>query len=354
MNTISKIIKYGFIALLLFGGNFAYAGNVSVEFERTPLFSEANFLPEDSISRFVKVINNTGSITSSFVRATNVSNRKLGDFINLKIKKGETIFFDGTMTEFFDKSSVALLNLPIGEETRFDFIATFLPTNDNEYQDESISFNLQMIFEGGETIEDTRSSGGSSLGGSHLLVYNEKGIAGTPAVDAAEVTWSTNIPATSQVIYGKAGVYYPLDSEAPNFGYPNATEESLLKVTNHNIVLGGLDPGEYVYRVVSRASPATVSPEFSFMIGDPLVYAGGEILGASVVSVAQNVTDQTGSGAESSESNASDTKSSPESPYGNNLANVFSFGNFPWWLFLFILFLILATYVMIKRSSRRG
>lgn len=57
----------------------------------------------------------------------------------------------------------------------------------------------------------------------------------------ATVTWSTNIPATSQVYYGT------------DRSCPNSTTEDATKVTGHSVTIAGLHPQTpYYFRVVSR------------------------------------------------------------------------------------------------------
>ena len=138
--------------------------------------------------------------------------------------------------------------------------------------------------------------GGSSGGTQHLIIFNEQAsnisASGViPGSGLATITWNTNIPATSQVVYGlDSGVSYPFDiNTLPYFGYPSGIGEDLTKTVNHSMLLTGLTPGEtYVYRVVSRASPPTISYEHEFTVpippgaGNTITSGGeGEVLGAS-------------------------------------------------------------------------
>ncbi|OJI09272.1 MAG: hypothetical protein COV08_01585 [Candidatus Vogelbacteria bacterium CG10_big_fil_rev_8_21_14_0_10_49_38] len=70
------------------------------------------------------------------------------------------------------------------------------------------------------------------------------------------ITWDTNIPATSRVIYDTVSHPGTPDSAAaPNFGYANSTTEAdvTTKVTNHSVTITGLAPGtKYYFRVLSR------------------------------------------------------------------------------------------------------
>jgi PKD repeat protein len=69
------------------------------------------------------------------------------------------------------------------------------------------------------------------------------------------ITWTTDIPATSRVIYDTTS-HPSLDGQvAPNFGYAASSAESDIspKVTSHSVTLSGLNPGtKYYFRVLSQ------------------------------------------------------------------------------------------------------
>lgn len=131
--------------------------------------------------------------------------------------------------------------------------------------------------------------GGGIIESSPLTIANERvADLSTPSPTAigdasgeAIIRWETYRngalePATSQVIYGlkthgdgnpAAGYPYSINLTQPNFGYPHATTEDPTLVTHHEVTLTGLEVGgTYVYRVVSHASPATVSYQHEFTI----------------------------------------------------------------------------------------
>lgn len=107
-----------------------------------------------------------------------------------------------------------------------------------------MGFNLQIGFRDLDVIEDdtTTSFGGSSSGGGigggpitigqkHLIISNEQ-IANVtpPQLNTVSVSWNTNMPATSQVIYGLvSGGPYVLNLSATNFGYSMSTVEDMTK-----------------------------------------------------------------------------------------------------------------------------
>lgn len=71
----------------------------------------------------------------------------------------------------------------------------------------------------------------------------------------ATITWTTNIPASSRVIYDTTS-HPSLDGQtAPNFGYAASTPETDVetKVTSHSVTISGLNPNtRYYFRVISQ------------------------------------------------------------------------------------------------------
>lgn len=287
MKKLTKILILSIFTLIITGffSHSALAVAPTVEFENTPLFGEANFMPGSSISRWVKLNNNTNDSHSGMVRALDVVNvGDLGDATQLQIKQGTTILYEDTFSNFFNESEVLLSQIAPGDSTTFDFIVTFDKDSGNEYQNSTIGFTLQAGFEDGDTDTDTIIVGGGGgsiliVGPKNLIITNENAIV-IPLPEEHSVitiTWDTNILATSQVIYGLTNNGpYNINLSALNLGYPSSTiEQELGKVFNHLVTLSNLPPGDYSYRVVSRASPPTISYEHHFTIPkeEPLIVA---------------------------------------------------------------------------------
>ena len=100
-----------------------------------------------------------------------------------------------------------------------------------------------------------------------LAIYNEQVSNLNVGTGTAFIEWDTNLYSTSQVIYGpvSGGPYTLNPGLLPNLGYPLGSPEYPTKVMHHAVFLTGLSPSTtYVYRVVSRASPPTVSAERQF------------------------------------------------------------------------------------------
>ena len=291
MKNFLKILILPIVIITMLAGfapkTFAVAVT-TVEFEQAPLFSSVNFAPGDSVSRWVKLNNTTSSPHRAILRTINVVNDgELGDAIGLVIKQGDTVLYDNTFTDLFGLSELVLPQVPAGSSTTLDFIATFKTTAGDEYQNSTIGFNLQIGFEdldvvvddsttiiGGEHVGGGGGSGGSiTIGQKNLIISGESvNSTATPQSGVVLITWNTNIPATSQVVYGlTSGGPYSLNLTSANFGYALGTTEIDIspKVEFHSVQLTGLIPNQlYSYRVVSRASPPTVSNEYTFMLNE--------------------------------------------------------------------------------------
>ena len=296
MKNFLKILILPVVAIVMLAGftspALAQVPPLQVIFENSPLFSESNFIPGDSVTRFVTVKNNSGVTGRIAVETINVADPDdLGDHFDLVIKEGETTLFNGTLSQLFDAGQYYLSDLATGSETQYDFSVTFKPESGDESQGKQLGFDFLVGFEGingvqngGPTLLSTNTTGGGGGGGGgsngipggyHGLLITNEAVIETKLEDdntaTAIIAWLTNYAATSQVIYGdETGGPYSLDISAPNFGYPNSTPEDPTKVTSHNVVITGLAPGvTYRYRVVSHASPATVGYEKTFAVLTP-------------------------------------------------------------------------------------
>lgn len=259
-----------------------FAESLDVQFVPDPLFNNPNFLPQDVESGVVTVSNNSGTTQEILTEAINIFDAdNFGNLLHLKIAEDSNVLFDDTLSHFFaNAGEYSLGTISNGSSRVFTYTVLFNNSNDNSYQGKSLGFDICVGFKGGNTHcgntvinddDDDDDGGGGGGGGSlKLIIWDEKAndINGVGESGSATITWKTNKLATSQVIYGlKSGGPYDLDLNAPNFGYPFSNIEDPTKVMSHSMIINGLIPGEtYSFRVVSRASPATVSPEHEFSI----------------------------------------------------------------------------------------
>ena len=282
MSSMSKILKQPYILaglamLFVAFPVFAAVDDLIVEFENTPLFDEANFLPGDDITRSVGVTNNTEVAKDIVVEAINTSDPDgLGDVLIIEITEGITILYTDTIAAFFAAGEIALSELAgLGTETEYDFTIGFEDGSENAYQGKSVGFDILIGFLG--------EGGGGGGGGGGLppgLVIKDESVTVTDIEEfSVTIEWLTSHFSTSQVIYGTAVEDHTLDlsdniGSPPTYGYAHTTAEfdTSPKVTFHSVSVTGLTPGTtYFFRTVSHASPPTITREYTFatlILGD--------------------------------------------------------------------------------------
>lgn len=161
MNKILKTILISSIAILsvcLLFTKPVQAVDFFVEFENDPLFNQANFLPGDSVTRYIKVQNNS---TDLFKIATKVDNwiddDELGDVLNLEIKQGGTSLYNKKLSDFASDGEVSLSDLASGVQTQYYYIISFDPEAGNTYQGKNLKFDILIGYQ--STVQ---SSGGGA------------------------------------------------------------------------------------------------------------------------------------------------------------------------------------------------
>jgi len=285
------ILPVAVIAILGFAPRvFAAEGPMTATFVPNPIFGAVlNFLPGDIKTGNVTVINNTGDEQNVYAESVNgLDPDGFGSQLRLRVLEGAIERYDDVFSDFLSTGPIPLSSLGAGDTTTYTFEVSFIDSEDNDYQGKSLGFDLCIGFSGGtfqcgdtvvgdeEPIDEgspSTGSGSSSGGGGgsgqflQLVIFNEQATDINSLDGSAVITWNTNLLATSQVVYGPTPPSYTLDLNALYFGYPSGTTETITKVVNHSVTLTGLVPGgTYKYRVVSRASPATVSPEHTFTL----------------------------------------------------------------------------------------
>lgn len=155
MNKAIKTILVISVTVFSFGVLFvspaqAQPPNLEVEFEYDPLFYEANFFPGDTVSRWVKVTNNTTEVQPIATQAVNVSDPDgLSEMFHLQIKEAGQIRYSDTLANFFSAGEVFLSNLAgNGTQTQYDYKATFYPATGNPYQGKYLAFDIIVGFQG--------------------------------------------------------------------------------------------------------------------------------------------------------------------------------------------------------------
>ena len=309
MYKLSKIILISFIAILgasALGVSCAQAnGNddLVVEFEQTPLFGEANFLPGDSVVRWAKVTNNSGENENilvetieyiGFSNPNNVPADDLSRALSIVIREqGGNDLYGGTtgaktLYNLFEEGETLLTPDLAGNggQIIYDFEISFSIEKADEWQAKTTQFDILLGFPGQEGGDPTppspplppcvsSGSGGTPVPGLTIIKNPEITFDPNDPDNDATITWTTSYHSTSQVIYSIAG-NPPTPEEGhefkfnePYYGYAHAypDPEDFTKIVNHIIVIPDLLPGRtYYYRVVSYASPPTISREYTFTV----------------------------------------------------------------------------------------
>jgi hypothetical protein len=273
--------------------NVANAAGLNVEFEKSPLFDEANFVPGNTITRWIRVENTSGSTQKIIVEAIKeIDSDNFAGQLNLIIKEGGTEIFNNTLKTFFDQGETYLSDLANSSNTQYDFSITFNNDANNDWQEKTLGFDIVIGFQG----QEGQSSGGGISGGPSgggipgmpaLSIYNEANASSSET--SVTITWTTSYAATSYVIYGTADESHTLNlsdnsGTSPKFGYAHTTPEydTITKVVYHSVTITGLTSGTiYYYRAVSHGSLA-IGQEFTFTTTGikPTIEATGEIAGA--------------------------------------------------------------------------
>lgn len=304
-----------FSALILAAGFFAAssarAGTnlVDVQFEYPKLFDEANFLPGQSVNRWVKVKNVSAESQTVITKVKDLNDPGgLGALINFEIKKGGAVLRSGTLADFYLAGEMVLSSIAPEEEVEYVYQATFNPDSGNEDKGKTLTFNIDIGSQSTESIGGEVGGGGSGGGGGggyafqDLIISNEavQVISDT----SATITWLTNKNATSRVIYCLTSHPDIANASPPNYSYSFSNSEDSVKITGHSMTITGLTPGtSYFFRPISSASPEKWGKELSFTtlaagsepqeielpVGEQ---PGGEILGEKIA----NGEDQNQSG----------------------------------------------------------
>lgn len=253
-------------------------------------FTATNMYPGLSVSGSFTIENITGAERVAQIESINgIDPDSLGSQINFLIKENDAVLYSGSLAHFMTTGVKTLSSVANSSSKTYDLSIALKEDAPESYMGTSLSFDFCVGFEGSEfehcgpgvvgpeeptnpsgpsTPTSSGGGGGGSGQSSTLIIFDEDSVVNVPVADAATIIWKTNKLATSQVVFGPiAGAPYVLDIDSPpGMGYPMWTEEDSTKKINHSMVITDLAPGTYVYRVVSHASPATVSPEFTFTI----------------------------------------------------------------------------------------
>ncbi|MFA4999135.1 MAG: fibronectin type III domain-containing protein [Parcubacteria group bacterium] len=370
-----KLILFSAVAAsaLFFAPN-ALAADFNVTNTDLP-FANTNLVPGGSVTKTLTIQNTFGVTKKLGIEVSGTDSSGLASQITLKVA-GDGANYEDKLSNFLN-NWVIISEIASGTSKTHSLTITLAnDVSQSVYEGKSFSFDLNI---GSCDINDSECTivtvgpekgGGGGRGSIGLIITNDRNdeplVHGDdPQTATITVRWDTNIPATSQVIYGleEEGPFTLNVNTLPYLGYPSGTLEfdTVPKVTSHVIELTGLIPGKtYKYRVVSRASPPTVSFEKEFTVptsGGAEIRGGGLALGG---------TGQTGGG-----SLAPDGTGGTEEQTGNNqesvgegtdntrgLATILAamgewFSEY-WWLVLILIFVLVIGYLLGRFAKKKG
>ena len=264
------IVSIAFFEMGILSLNYTMAQSLPdlvVQFETAPLFYEANFLPGDTIVRWVKVTNNSSQAQRIATEAINVSDPdNLSDFLNLVIKEESKVLYDGSLSDFWNDGEVYLSDLAgNGSQNQYDFAIDFDLSTENFFQGKTLGFDILIGFQGSEEGLFYTAGGGGDFLPSGLTILDESVRITTTTENQVTIVWTTSYPATSQIIYGRDGEKHLLDlndnsGTPPKYGYENTTPEydANTKVTVHNVSIFGLLPDTKYYFPIGKVIPAKI------------------------------------------------------------------------------------------------
>ena len=256
-----------------------------------PIFSETNFAPGDSVTRLVRVTNNSDVTKRIGVEAINypapIPDDDLSRALMIVIGQDGRDLYGGSsptgpksLYDFYKDSEtyseIYLSDIESKQSAQYDFTISFPSEKENEWQGKTTHFDILIGFQ--ETTSPPPPSPPTPPGptGGGLppgLTIQEESIRITAIGETSvTITWTTSHFSTSQVIYAKEGEAHTLDltdntGAPPKYGYAHTTPEydTSPKVTFHSVTITGLEPAtKYYCRVVSHGSLA-ISRELSFI-----------------------------------------------------------------------------------------
>ncbi len=165
------------------------------------------------------------------------------------------------------EKNIIIFTIGLGNDINVTMLQNIADNTGGEYYFAPTSNDLDEIFN--QIAFETCQYSPISYDKLPIRIFNQK----TESISDSIVTvsWLTNIPATSRVVYGEQPVLSP--GSPPNYGYTHSTLEinSIDKVIFHTVTISDLVLGNtYYWRAISHAS----LPE---IIGDELMFITREI-----------------------------------------------------------------------------
>lgn len=263
---LALIIAISFVVSLGLPNTASAGTYLEVMFETgappSPMFSEANFLPGDTVTRWAKVTNKTAENQEIVAKLGNYSNPDgLGDYFDVVVKEhGSAVnLFTGTMSEFAGLSELVLnASLAPNVEMQYDFSVTFRPETGNPYQEKVLSFDFNITLQG----EEAGDCVGADCGGGTIVTYTSSsgGGGGSYYVSISGVKFNDANRNGVQDIGegGLSGWQIYLDSNSN--GQYDSGEPMAVTDGNGKYAFSGLAPGQYVIREIQQPGWTQIYP----------------------------------------------------------------------------------------------
>jgi len=152
-NNMKKLILTAIIILGLTTSLSASAApdNFDIQFENEPLplFQNANFMPGDSVSRYIRATNNTTETYPGYIWATGVNDDDgLGStmILTITITGNSLPEYQETLADFFSNPPVRLPDVAPKETVKYILDIYFEHQSGNEYQEDTIGFDISIVF----------------------------------------------------------------------------------------------------------------------------------------------------------------------------------------------------------------
>ena len=252
----------------------AYAVDLTVNFESDPLFSETNWLPGQSETKWVTVTNNNTDDKTVIVEAYNETKTEvyledLADVLELTINDGTSDVYGGSLgtkylTDFYGETELTLTILLAGHSVTYDFTVALADSVGNPWQSRDTGFDLRVGFYGVAVAPTPTPAPGEAGGGCSATTPSATtlSIAGI-SENSVSLSWTEVSPVTHYLIaYGTdPGIYI--------YGNPNVGNVN-------NYTVRGLSGGETYYFVVRGVNDCAPGPYSNEVSGTP---SGGGVTG---------------------------------------------------------------------------
>jgi len=157
------------------------------------------------------------------------------------------------------ENGIIMYTIGLGGDINTDMLQVMAENTEGEYYFTPAGEDLSNVFN--QIASETCKSTTTAYTAPPVDIFNPtiRSISDTSVI----VSWFTNVPATSRVVYDIIP-HYEIGSP-PNYGYAYSTVEDANMVTLHEVTITGLLPGTtYYWRPISSASPDTYGEEMTF------------------------------------------------------------------------------------------